>query len=156
MVRRAIEEKWGREMREFSPQEAERRMLEDMPGYQGAFNRLHYRFFPVASNPVLEWIASEAEDHGTSPEDIAKAFAIRVGVTTRLIARKLGADAFGMQDVHDSIALLVHEVLANDTSPAMKARIAPRTIQARIARRHKPARRKLSDRQGRGNVGSCK
>ncbi len=67
MVRRAIEEKWGREMREFSPQEAERRMLKDMPGYQGAFNRLHYRFFPVASNPVLEWIASEAEDHGTSP-----------------------------------------------------------------------------------------
>jgi hypothetical protein len=151
MVRRAIEEKWGREMQEFPPREAEQRMLEDMPGYQGAFNRLHLRFFPVASNPVLAWIASELEARGTSPDDIAKAFAIRVGVMTRLIARKLGADAFAMQDVHDSIALMVHRVLANDTSPAMKARIAPTAIKARVARRRRPARRKLSDRQGRGN-----
>jgi|GEM_PF-5343490 len=151
MVRRAIEEKWGREMQEFSPQEAEQRMLEDMPGYQGAFNRLHFRFFPIASNPVLEWIASEVEGRGTSSEDIAKAFAIRVGVMTRLIARKLGADVFAMQDVHDTIALMVHRVLANDTSPAMKARTAPTAIKARVARRHKHGRRKLADRQGRGN-----
>jgi hypothetical protein len=86
-------------MQQFSPQEAEQRMLEDMPGYQGAFNRLHYRFFPVATNPVLEWIASEVEERATSPDDIAKAFAIRVGVMTRLIARELGTDAFAMQDV---------------------------------------------------------
>ena len=151
MVRRAIEEKWGREMQEFPPREVEQRMLEDMPGYQGAFNRLHYRFFPVASNPVLEWIASEVEERGTSPDDIAKAFAIRVGVMTRLIARKLGADAFAMQNVHDAITLMVHRVLANDTSPAMQARTAPTAIKARVARRHKPARRKLSDRPGRGN-----
>ena len=72
MVRRAIEEKWGREMQEFPPREVEQRRLEDMPGYQGAFNRLHYRFFPVASNPVLEWIASEVE-RGTSPDEIAAA-----------------------------------------------------------------------------------
>jgi hypothetical protein len=150
MVRRAIEEKWGREMRDFSPQEAERRMLEDMPGYQGAFNRLHYSFFPVASNPVLEWIESELA-HGTNAEDIAKAFAIRVGVMTRLIARKLGADAFGAQDVHDTIALMMHRVLANDISPAMKARIAPTVIKARVARRHKAARRKVSGAQGRAN-----
>jgi hypothetical protein len=150
MVRRAIEETWGREMREFSPREDERRMLEDMPGYQGAFNRLHYRFFPVASNPVLEWIASELEQHGTSPDDIATAFAIRVGVMTRLIARKLGADAFAMQDVHDAIAVMVHRVLANDISPAMQARIAPTAIQARAVRRRKAARRKLSARQGQG------
>jgi len=151
MVRRTIEEKWGREMQEFSPQEAEQRMLEDMPGYQGAFNRLHYRFFPVATNPVLEWIASEVEERATTPDDIAKAFAIRVGVMTRLIARELGTDAFAMQDVHDTIALMVHRVLANDTSPAMQARTAPTAINARVARRHKPARRKLSNRQGRGN-----
>ncbi len=151
MVRRTIEEKWGREMQEFSPQEAEQRMLEDMPGYQGAFNRLHYRFFPVATNPVLEWIASEVEERATTPDDIAKAFAIRVGVMTRLIARELGTDAFAMQDVHDTIALMVHRVLANDTSPAMQARTAPTAIKARVARRHKPARRKLSNRQGRGN-----
>src|SRR5216684_88603 len=151
MVRRTIEEKWGREMQEFSPQEAEQRMLEDMPGYQGAFNRLHYRFFPVATNPVLEWIASEVEERATSPDDIAKAFAIRVGVMTRLIARELGTDAFAMQDVHDTIALMVHRVLANDTSPAMQARTAPTATKARVARRHKPARRKLSNRQGRGN-----
>jgi hypothetical protein len=146
MVRRAIEEKWGREMQEFSPQEVEQRLLEDMPGYQGAFNRLHYRFFPVASNPVLAWIASEVEERRTSPDDIAKAFAIRVGVMTRLIARKLGADAFAMQEVHDTIALMVHRVLANDTSPAMKARTAPTAIKARVVRRRKHARRKLSDR----------
>jgi hypothetical protein len=151
MVRRTIEEKWGREMQEFSPREAEQRMLEDMPGYQGAFNRLHYRFFPVATNPVLEWIASEVEERTTSPDDIAKAFAIRVGVMTRLIARELGTDAFAMQDVHDTIALMVHRVLANDTSPAMQARTAPTAIKARVARRHKHARRKLSNRQGRGN-----
>jgi hypothetical protein len=151
MVRRAIEEKWGREMQEFPPREVEQRMLEAMPGYQGAFNRLHYRFFP--SNPVLAWIASEVEERGTSPDDIAKAFAIRVGVMTRLIARELGTDAFAMQGVHDTIALMVHRVLANDTSPAMQARTAPTAIRARVARRHKPARRKLSDRQGRGNSG---
>jgi hypothetical protein len=151
MVRRAIEEKWGREMRELAPEEAERRMLEDMPGYQGAFNRLHYRFFPVASNPVLEWIASELEERGTSPDDIAKAFAIRVGVMTRLIARQLGADAFQMQDVHDTIALMVHRVLANDTSPAMKSRITPTAIQARVVRRRSPGRRKFSVRREREN-----
>ena len=150
MVRRAIEEKWGREMQDFSPQEAERRVLEDMPGYQGAFNRLHYRFFPVASNPVLEWIESELA-HGTNTDDIAKAFAIRVGVMTRLVARKLGADAFDAQDAHDTIALMVHRVLANDTSPAMKARITPTAIKARVARRHKAARRKVFGPRERGN-----
>jgi hypothetical protein len=154
MVRRAIEEKWGREMREIPPPEDEQRMLEDMPGYQGAFNRLHYRYFPVASNPVLEWIAAELEQHGTSGEDIARAFAIRVGVMTRLIGQRLGAGAFEMQEIHDAIALLVHRVLANDTSPAMKARIAPTAIQARAVRRRKAARRGVSDRRGRRNSGA--
>src|SRR5260370_36819665 len=120
MVRRTIEEKWGREMQEFSPQEAEQRMLEDMPGYQGAFNRLHYRFFPVATNPVLEWIASEVEERATSPDDIAKAFAIRVGAMTRLIARELRTDAFAMQDVHDTTAPMVHRGLRTDTAPAIE------------------------------------
>jgi hypothetical protein len=151
MVRRAIEEKWGREMRGHSPQDAERRMLEEMPGYQGAFNRLHYGFLPVASNPVLDWVASELEERGTPPHEVAKAFAIRVGVMTRLIARRLETGAFAMQDVHDTIALLVHEVLTNDTSPALKSRIAPTRIRARMARRHGHARRKLFDRHGRGN-----
>jgi hypothetical protein len=151
MVRRAIEEKWGREMRALPPGEDERRMLEDMPGYQGAFNRLHYRYFPVASNPVLEWIATELEEYCTSREDIARAFAIRVGVMTRLVAQKLGTGAFEMQEIHDAIALLVHRILANDTSPAMKARIAPTAVQARVGRRRKAARRGLSGRQKRGN-----
>jgi len=146
MVRRAIEEKWGREMRKRPPRDAEQRMLENMPGYQGAFNRLHYRFFPVGSNPVLEWIASEFDEQGTGPDDIAKAFAM-----TRLVARKLGANAFGMQEVHDTITLLVHQVLGNNTSPAMKTRIAPTAIKARMVRWHKAARRRLSDRQGQGS-----
>ena len=91
MVRRAIEENWERAMREIPPSEEKRRMLEDMPGYQGAFNRLHYRYVPIASNPVLEWIAAEIEQHCTSREDIAAAFALRVGVMTRLIAQRLRA-----------------------------------------------------------------
>jgi hypothetical protein len=148
MVRRAIEENWERAMREIPPSEEKRRMLEDMPGYQGAFNRLHYRYVPIASNPVLEWIAAEIEQHCTSREDIAAAFALRVGVMTRLIAQRLGTDAFEMQEMHDAIALLVHRVLANDTSPAMKARIAPTSIQARVARRRKTARRRLRSLDG--------
>src|SRR5262245_60930387 len=153
MVRRAIEETWEREMRETPPQEDERRLLEDMPGYQGAFNRLHYRYFPIASNPVLEWIAAEIEQRCTSPDDIIRAFAIRVGVMTRLVAQKLGARAFEMQEIHDAIALLVHRVLANDTSPAMKARIAPTAIRARVTRRRKAARRGLAGSQGRQSSG---
>jgi hypothetical protein len=45
-------------------------------------------------------------------------------------------------------------VLANDTSPAMKARIAPTAIQARAVRRRKAARRGVSDRRGRRNSGA--
>src|SRR5262249_13384606 len=124
-----------------------------MPGYQGAFNRLHYRYFPIASNPVLEWIAAEIEQHCTSREDIIQAFAIRVGVMTRLVAQKLGTGAFETQEIHDAIALLVHRVLANDTSPAMKARIAPTAIQARVVRRRKAARRGLTGSQRRQSSG---
>ena len=59
---------------------------------------------------------------------------------TRLVARKLGANAFGMQEVHDTIALLVHQVLGNDTSPAMKTRIAPTAIKAQCTDLTKLAR----------------